>query len=152
MLSTLNLAVKYRAKYVFGSSSVVYGNPTEERYIFQEEDEALKMGGQVKEERNDEDEDKEATRACAIYRFFDFSLVDSFFSEYRCMPWLGLLCMHRNDLVLGVRFVTVPTSCLFFAFSNMVHFKQRSTPVCFPPCIPSSSTFATPLCSDTRRV
>lgn len=41
MLSTLNLAVKYRAKYVFGSSSVVYGNPTEDRYIFKEEDEGI---------------------------------------------------------------------------------------------------------------
>lgn len=41
MLSTLNLAVKYRAKYVFTSSSVVYGDPTPEQYIFSEEDEGL---------------------------------------------------------------------------------------------------------------
>ncbi len=41
MLSTLNLAVKYRAKYVFASSSVIYGDPTEEQYIFPEEYEGI---------------------------------------------------------------------------------------------------------------
>ena len=39
ILSTLDLAVKYRAKYVFASSSVVYGPPTTEHYIFSESDE-----------------------------------------------------------------------------------------------------------------
>ena len=37
MLSVLDLAVQYRSKLVFASSSVVYGPPTPERYIFQEE-------------------------------------------------------------------------------------------------------------------
>lgn len=41
MLSTLNLAVKYRAKYVFGSSSVVYGDATEQRDTFVETDEGV---------------------------------------------------------------------------------------------------------------
>lgn len=40
MLSTLDLAVKYRAKYVFGSSSVVYGDATPEHSFFAEDDEA----------------------------------------------------------------------------------------------------------------
>lgn len=39
MLSTLDLAVKYRSKYVFASSSVVYGEPTESRLVFVEADE-----------------------------------------------------------------------------------------------------------------
>jgi len=38
MKNTLDLAVKYRAKYVFGSSSVVYGNPTEKQSVFKETD------------------------------------------------------------------------------------------------------------------
>lgn len=38
MLSTLDLAVRYRAKYIFASSSVVYGMPTPEHYFFSEED------------------------------------------------------------------------------------------------------------------
>lgn len=37
MLSTLDLAVHYRAKYLFTSSSVVYGSATEEYAVFQEE-------------------------------------------------------------------------------------------------------------------
>jgi UDP-glucuronate decarboxylase len=41
MLNTLDLAVKYRAKYLFGSSSVVYGNPTDEDQIFSEEEEGI---------------------------------------------------------------------------------------------------------------
>lgn len=41
MLSTLDLAVKYRAKYVFTSSSVVYGSATEERRMFKESDEGI---------------------------------------------------------------------------------------------------------------
>ncbi len=41
MLSTLDLATKYRAKYVFASSSVVYGEATPERNIFHEEDEGI---------------------------------------------------------------------------------------------------------------
>jgi len=39
MLNTLDLAVKYKAKYVFGSSSVVYGQPSPEHNIFSEGDE-----------------------------------------------------------------------------------------------------------------
>ncbi len=39
MTATLDLAVRYRAKYVFGSSSVVYGNPTLDHRVFTEEDE-----------------------------------------------------------------------------------------------------------------
>lgn len=41
MVSTLNLAVKYRAKYVFGSSSVVYGNPADNDVLFEEEQEGI---------------------------------------------------------------------------------------------------------------
>ena len=41
MISTLNLAVKNKAKYVFASSSVVYGNPTENNKIFSEEYEGV---------------------------------------------------------------------------------------------------------------
>ncbi|HBU06911.1 MAG TPA: NAD-dependent dehydratase [Candidatus Magasanikbacteria bacterium] len=41
MINTLDLAVKYRAKYVFGSSSVVYGPPREDRKIFKEDDEGI---------------------------------------------------------------------------------------------------------------
>ncbi len=41
MISTLDLAVKYRAKYVFGSSSVVYGPPTKEHFIFTEDNEGM---------------------------------------------------------------------------------------------------------------
>lgn len=43
LLSTLDLAVKYKAKYVFGSSSVVYGDATDEHNIFAEIDEASKL-------------------------------------------------------------------------------------------------------------
>lgn len=39
MLNTLDLAVKYRSKYVFASSSVVYGSVTEDHVMFSEEDE-----------------------------------------------------------------------------------------------------------------
>lgn len=38
MLNTLDLAVKYRAKYVFASSSVVYGEATDEKTTFRETD------------------------------------------------------------------------------------------------------------------
>lgn len=38
MINTLDLAVKYRAKYVFAGSSVVYGNASDEKNIFKEED------------------------------------------------------------------------------------------------------------------
>ncbi len=41
MISTLDLAVKYKAKYVFASSSVVYGPPTPERRVFTETDEGV---------------------------------------------------------------------------------------------------------------
>lgn len=37
MISTLDLAVKYKAKYIFASSSVVYGDPTADNYIFKED-------------------------------------------------------------------------------------------------------------------
>ncbi|EKE06736.1 MAG: hypothetical protein ACD_18C00293G0003 [uncultured bacterium] len=41
MLNTLDLAVEYRAKYVFGSSSVVYGSVTESQKIFSEDYEGI---------------------------------------------------------------------------------------------------------------
>jgi UDP-glucuronate decarboxylase len=41
MTNTLDLAVKYRAKYVFASSSVVYGPPTMEHNIFSESEEGV---------------------------------------------------------------------------------------------------------------
>lgn len=41
MISTLNLAVKYKAKYVFGSSSVIYGPPREGKEKFNENDEGI---------------------------------------------------------------------------------------------------------------
>lgn len=41
LLSTLELAVRHRAKYVFSSSSVVYGPPTADRYFFSEKDEGI---------------------------------------------------------------------------------------------------------------
>ncbi|OIO18567.1 MAG: hypothetical protein AUJ23_03365 [Candidatus Magasanikbacteria bacterium CG1_02_32_51] len=41
MLNTLDLAVEYRAKYVFGSSSVVYGRITDENSIFSEDFEGI---------------------------------------------------------------------------------------------------------------
>jgi UDP-glucuronate decarboxylase len=41
MISTLDLAMKYRAKYVFASSSVVYGPPTPERNVFAEADKGI---------------------------------------------------------------------------------------------------------------
>lgn len=41
MLNTLDLAVEYNAKYIFGSSSVVYGEPFEEHTVFSEDDEGV---------------------------------------------------------------------------------------------------------------
>ncbi|MEK7083633.1 MAG: NAD-dependent epimerase/dehydratase family protein, partial [Patescibacteria group bacterium] len=41
MIATLDLAVKYRAKYVFASSSVVYGPPAPDHAGFAEEDEGM---------------------------------------------------------------------------------------------------------------
>ncbi len=41
MLSTLDLAVKYHAKYIFTSSSVVYGDATDQRMVFKEEDQGI---------------------------------------------------------------------------------------------------------------
>ena len=41
MFNTLDLAVKYRAKYVFASSSVVYGDATDARNVFKESDQGL---------------------------------------------------------------------------------------------------------------
>jgi UDP-glucuronate decarboxylase len=41
MISTLDLAVHYRAKYVFTSSSVVYGPVRDDKKIFVEEDEGI---------------------------------------------------------------------------------------------------------------
>lgn len=41
MIETLNLAVQYKAKYVFTSSSVVYGPATEEQSFFSEDDEGF---------------------------------------------------------------------------------------------------------------
>jgi UDP-glucuronate decarboxylase len=40
MTATLDLAVKYRAKYVFGSSSVIYGDAIDDHTVFAEGDEA----------------------------------------------------------------------------------------------------------------
>ncbi|MFA5813540.1 MAG: NAD-dependent epimerase/dehydratase family protein [Patescibacteria group bacterium] len=41
MIATLDLAVQYRAKYVFASSSVVYGPPREDHKVFLEEDKGI---------------------------------------------------------------------------------------------------------------
>lgn len=41
MISTLDLAVKYKAKYLFSSSSVIYGEPTADHNLFSEEDEGF---------------------------------------------------------------------------------------------------------------
>ncbi len=41
MINTLDLAVKYKAKYVFSSSSVVYGNATDQKNIFKESDQGI---------------------------------------------------------------------------------------------------------------
>ena len=38
MISTLDLAVKYKAKYVFASSSVIYGAPSIDHFNFSESD------------------------------------------------------------------------------------------------------------------
>lgn len=41
VVATLDMAVKYHAKYVLASSSVVYGAPTPEKYFFSETDEGI---------------------------------------------------------------------------------------------------------------
>lgn len=41
MISTLDLALKYKAKYIFASSSVVYGEPSADSYIFKEDHRGL---------------------------------------------------------------------------------------------------------------
>ncbi len=41
MISTLDLAVKHKAKYVFASSSVIYGPPREGHNVFKEDDEGI---------------------------------------------------------------------------------------------------------------
>jgi len=41
MINTLDLAVKHRAKYVFASSSVVYGQPEEDNVVFSENHEGI---------------------------------------------------------------------------------------------------------------
>ncbi|HLC70331.1 MAG TPA: NAD-dependent epimerase/dehydratase family protein [Patescibacteria group bacterium] len=41
MINTLDLAVKYKAKYVFTSSSVVYGEATLDKEVFKEEEEGI---------------------------------------------------------------------------------------------------------------
>lgn len=41
MISTLDLAIKYRAKYVFSSSSVVYGNAETSETVFQEDHQGI---------------------------------------------------------------------------------------------------------------
>ena len=41
MISTLELALRYRAKYVFGSSSVIYGPPRPDHTLFTETDEGI---------------------------------------------------------------------------------------------------------------
>jgi nucleoside-diphosphate-sugar epimerase len=61
MLNTLDLAVKYKAKYVFGSSSVVYGPPSLDHQAFSENEE-----GQVKHlsPRSCYDEGKRFAETC----------------------------------------------------------------------------------------
>ncbi len=41
MIATLDLAVEHHAKYIFASSSVVYGPPTQDHYFFSETDEGV---------------------------------------------------------------------------------------------------------------
>ncbi len=41
MINTLDLALKYRAKYVFTSSSVVYGPASDTKFVFGEEDKGI---------------------------------------------------------------------------------------------------------------
>lgn len=41
MINTLDLAVKYHAKYVFTSSSVVYGNASDKKQVFKESDQGI---------------------------------------------------------------------------------------------------------------
>lgn len=41
MINTLDLAAKYHAKYVFTSSSVVYGEPTAKKHVFAEGDQGI---------------------------------------------------------------------------------------------------------------
>lgn len=41
MINTLDLAVKYKAKYIFTSSSVVYGNASETKSVFKETDQGI---------------------------------------------------------------------------------------------------------------
>lgn len=41
MINTLDLAVKYKAKYIFTSSSVVYGNASETKSVFKEIDQGV---------------------------------------------------------------------------------------------------------------
>lgn len=41
VINTLDLAVKYKARYVFTSSSVVYGEATEKRNVFKESDQGV---------------------------------------------------------------------------------------------------------------
>jgi UDP-glucuronate decarboxylase len=41
MINTLDVAVKYRAKYLFTSSSVVYGPATDKRSVFKEGDQGI---------------------------------------------------------------------------------------------------------------
>ncbi len=41
LITTLDLALRYHAKYVFSSSSVVYGPPTPQKYFFSESDEGM---------------------------------------------------------------------------------------------------------------
>jgi UDP-glucuronate decarboxylase len=41
MINTLDLAVKYRAKYIFTSSSVVYGSASPEKFTFKEDDQGI---------------------------------------------------------------------------------------------------------------
>jgi UDP-glucuronate decarboxylase len=41
MIATLDLAVKYKAKYLFTSSSVIYGEPSENNFVFSEDYEGI---------------------------------------------------------------------------------------------------------------
>ncbi len=66
MISTLELAAKYKAKYVFTSSSVVYGPPTKDHYFFSETDHG---DVDIISPRSCYDEGKRFAEACvATYR------------------------------------------------------------------------------------
>lgn len=66
VISTLELAVKYKAKYVFGSSSVVYGEPHDQKFMFTEED--IGMIDHMSERACYDEGKRFAETACATYK------------------------------------------------------------------------------------